>query len=75
MCLKVGDTVKIKENLEVNKQYGIETVTKGMLKYRGNLARIIAKVDQETYFLEGCDDWEWTKEMFEFKQESLTELE
>ena len=68
--MKVGDIVKIKENLEADKVYGNEFFTLGMEKYRGKQARIIDIITNtgKPFYKLDIDDvddekWNWTDDM------------
>ena len=70
MKYKVGDKVKIREDLEVGRQYGADDFARGMEQYKGKTATI-ANVYNNVYHLEVDDDdneyctWHWTDEMLE----------
>lgn len=65
MKYKVGDKVKIKNNLKLGEWYGDNAFTRDMLKYRGKTA-IIKEIVNGCYLLD-IDDCEkyWTHEMLE----------
>lgn len=69
MKFKVGDKVRIKNNLKQGHEYSIY-VAKGMEKYAGKIMTI-RKIEGEKYKMEEDrkeyfnDGWYWTKEMFE----------
>ena len=65
MKYKVGDKVKIKNNLKSGEWCGDATFTHGMLKYRGKTATI--KEIVSSFYLLDIDDGEryWTSEMLE----------
>jgi hypothetical protein len=63
--MKVGDTVKIKENLIADKAYGGESFVYRMEEYRGKQARI-TDVGRPFYKLDIDDGrWNWTVDMLE----------
>ena len=73
MKYKVGDKVKIREDLVVGKMYGADDFARGMEKYKGKIATIVTVHD--TVYNINVDDndiddddalaWHWTDEMFE----------
>lgn len=63
--MKVGDIVKIKENLEADKAYGGEAFVYRMEEYRGKQARI-TDIGRPFYKLDIDDGkWNWTNDMLE----------
>ena len=65
MKYKVGDKVKIREDLVVGKQYGVDIFVKSMKAYKGDTA-IITSIDDNTYCIDiDSNNWHWTDEMFE----------
>ena len=70
MKYKVGDRVKIREDLVVGNTYGAEVFVKDMEHYKGNMATISA-ICGDTYRINIDNDdiperyWHWTDEMFE----------
>jgi dipeptidase len=63
MKYKVGDRIKVREDLIVGKEYGNNDFAKEMVPWRGQIATI-AHCTEDGYMLEG-DDWYWTDEMIE----------
>ncbi len=66
MGYKVGDVVRIKDNLQVGEKYGQCSVTEKMLKYRG-VVDTIEYIDDDGEF-ELTDDnnnYSWNKDMVE----------
>ena len=66
--IDTGDIVKIREDLEVNKSYGIEDVVPAMKKYFGKkckVVKIIQRLNGSLYILDGASRWYWTEEMLE----------
>lgn len=64
MKYKVGDRVKIREDLIEDKQYGAQVFTSEMKPWCGQVATI-AHCGECDYLLEGADIWYWTEEMIE----------
>ena len=64
MKYKVGDRVKIREDLIEDEEYGDHAFASGMKPWRGETV-IIAHCGKYDYLLEGCADWLWTDEMIE----------
>ena len=67
MKYKIGDKVKIREDIETWDKYGHETVTPAMAKFAGKLVTISERYD--TFKVYNINDdggiWAWTDEMFE----------
>ena len=64
MKYKVGDKVKIREDLIEYKSYGDCTFLSDMEPWRGQVATIACCKDS-SYLLEGDGKWDWTDEMIE----------
>lgn len=66
MEYKVGDVVKIKNNLQVGERYGQCGVIKDMLQFRG-LVDTIEYIDEDgDFYLANCNNtYVWSKEMLE----------
>jgi sulfur relay (sulfurtransferase) DsrC/TusE family protein len=64
MKYKEGDRVKIRADLEVDKQYGSRAFTQYMAKWRGQVVTILACVGN-CYWLKDGEYWNWTDEMIE----------
>lgn len=66
MKYKIGDKVRIREDLIVGEDYGRDTFVKGMKKYIGREASVVDIDDLSEYELD-IDDfaWSWTDEMLE----------
>lgn len=63
---KVGDKVKIREDLRANHSYGNIDTNKTMPKYRGKIATITARFPDGNYVLDIDRDYcSWTPEMFD----------
>ena len=72
MKYKVGDVVKVRSDLDVNKRYKRFYVTINMIEFKGKLVRI-AKVLNDCYNIyEDLKRWSWSDEMFEpFTEEDI----
>jgi hypothetical protein len=64
MKYKVGDKVKIREDLIAGRNYGYHLFMPEMIPLRGQVATI-ACCENYGYLLEGGTDWVWTDEMIE----------
>ena len=64
---KVGDKVRVKADLEVDKIYGTQSFVRSMKKYRGCVYTVdyIKSSMYGEYILEGTDCWTFTDEMLE----------
>ena len=63
---KVGDYVRIREDLEAGQMYGGTMMLSGMLNLRGHLARIISIDTNGNYCLSiGGYCWRWSGKMLE----------
>lgn len=67
MRFKVGDKVRVREDLVVNEWYGLCYFARDMEKFKGKVFTIKEVFDYyaETYHLAGGEDWEWTDSMLE----------
>lgn len=66
MKYKVGDKVKIREDLEVGKEYNDCTFIIDMEKYKGKMATITYIYSDDSYDIDLDDgNWFWTDEMLE----------
>ncbi len=73
MKYKVGDKVKIKEDLVVDETYGEDSFTEEMEKYKGKTATI-TDVHWDKYEIDIDDgSWYWTDEMLEDLNSALDE--
>lgn len=70
---KVGDKVKIREDLEVDVVYGGAIFMEDMKEYRGMVATIIS-IDYDGKFTIDLDNgkWFWTNKMFEGSKNTTT---
>jgi len=64
MKYKVGDKVKIREDLIDGKEYGDNIFVPEMKPWCGQVVTI-AHCEYGNYLIEGCDNWAWTDEMIE----------
>ena len=72
---KAGDTVRIREDLEVLISYGSNCFVNSMNPYKGKTAKITSIVDNE-YKLDIDDEkWFWTPEMLEPVQPATAQPE
>lgn len=73
---KVGDKVKVKNNLVVNERYDGLLFSRDMTQYKGGIYEI-SKVDTDnSYHLKGCADWWFSNSMllaFKFTKDDLKE--
>ena len=66
MRFKVGDKVRVKEDLVVDKRYGTYFFVEKMEKFKGKEFIVESTFDyDEAYFLDGDNNWSWTDEMLE----------
>ena len=72
MKYKLGDKVKVREDLEVGKEYNDTLFINDMLQYKGKIAVITYVADDDGYYEIDLDDgeWAWTDKMFEDVVES-----
>lgn len=59
---KIGETVKIREDLILGKQYGEVIAVEPLYKLRGTIATIIS-MPHNGYYL--SNNWGWSEEMLE----------
>ena len=65
MKYKVGDKVKVREDLEIGETYGGLTFSVQMREYRGQIVTI-KTADDDSYQIEEDElNWYWTEEMLE----------
>ena len=66
MEYKIGDVVRIKDNLQVGEKYGECSVTERMLKFRGKVDTIEYIDDDGDFYLASEDNaFAWNKDMVE----------
>ena len=71
MKYKVGDKVKVREDLEIGKTYGKLTFSVQMREYKGQIVTI-ETADDDGYQIEEDElNWYWTDEMLEDVKEEL----
>ena len=65
MKYKLGDKVKIREGLDIDKIYGGWDCSEDMIQYGGKIATIVKCYD-DSYHIDVDDEcYDWTDEMFE----------
>jgi len=70
MKYKVGDKVKIREDLKIDDEYKGFFVNDHMVRFLGETGVISEKFEDEEYYeIEGFDVWCWTDEMIEGRVE------
>ena len=74
MKYKVGDKVIIRRDLMIFERYGSQTFVKQMEKYKG-MPATISEVFSDTYYIkeDKGENWYWTDDMFEAKDELTAE--
>ena len=72
MKYKVGDKVKVREDLEVDKRYGTEEFIEEMEEYKGKIVTIDTVNEDDYYIEEDKQSWSWTEEMLEDVEEENT---
>ncbi len=65
MKYKVGDVVKVRSDLDVNKRYKRFYVTTNMIEFKGKFVRIERVFDNYYNIYEDLNKWSWNDEMFE----------
>ena len=66
MKLKIGDSVKIREDLEKNVWYGKNTAVSSMIILAGKEAKITDVFKDDEYSIDiDHSRWKWTKKMFQ----------
>ena len=71
MKYKVGDKVKVREDLKIGKSYNKKTFVDSMEKYKGQIVTIKVVGDDNYKIEEGNQDWYWTDEMLEDIEEEM----
>ena len=72
MKYKVGDKVKVRKDLEVDKRYGTEEFIEEMEEYKGKIVTIDTVNEDDYYIEEDKQSWSWTEEMLEDIEEENT---
>lgn len=76
MKYKIGDKVKIREDLEIGKEYNDCTFIKNMEQYKGKIATIYYCYSDGSYDIDLDDgEWYWTDDMLEDVIEEAIESE
>ena len=70
MKYKIGDKVRVREDLEVDRDYYMEsgvcdTFVEEMAHFRGKVVTICGFRDEEYLVEEDTENWSWTDGMFE----------
>lgn len=66
MEYKIGDVVRIKDNLQAGEKYGECDVTQPMLKFRGAVDTIVdIDIDGDFYLADKNNPYSWHKDMLE----------
>ena len=73
MKFKVGNKVRVRKDLEVDKRYGSHVFVDGMQKYRGKVMEVESIWNDEYYLKETVQDWAFTDEMLEPIEDPLVE--
>ena len=64
MKYKIGDKVRVREDLVAEKQYGKEVFVSQMISFKGQIVTIKTVKDSRYIIEEDCGDWYWTNGMF-----------
>lgn len=73
MKYSIGDKVRVREDLVVNKSYGIDTFVDNMEKFKGKvvtISDITSRTKGEYHIKEDREKYFWTAEMFETDAEN-----
>jgi hypothetical protein len=65
MKYKVGDKVRIREDLVVGNKYGADTYVSDMAQHKGEITTVVYVTDRNKYKLAVDTYWNWTEEMLE----------
>lgn len=65
MKYKVGDVVKVRSDLDVNKRYKRFYVTINMIEFKGKFVRIARVFNNYYNIYEDLNEWSWNDEMLE----------
>lgn len=72
MKYKVGDVVKVRSDLDVNKLYKRFYITTNMIEFKGKFVRIVKVFNNYYSIYEDLEKWSWNDEMFEpFTEEDV----
>ena len=71
MKYKVGDKVKVREDLKIGKSYNEKIFVDDMEKYKGQIVTIKVVGDDNYRIEEDNQDWYWTDEMLEDIEEEM----
>ena len=71
MKYKVGNKVKVREDLKIGKSYNEKTFVDSMEKYKGQIVTIKVVGDDNYRIEEDNQDWYWTDEMLEDIEEEM----
>ena len=71
MKYKVGDKVKVREDLKIGKSYNKKTFVDSMEKYKGQIVTIKVVYGDRYRIEEDNQDWYWTDEMLEDIEEEM----
>lgn len=67
MKYKIGDKVRVREDLTAEKQYGKDSFVSQMIPFKGQIVTIKTVNESKYTIEEDCGDWYWTDEMFSEK--------
>lgn len=69
---KVGDKVIIREDIQIDRRYGINSVNNLMFDFRGKIATILSIRDTGSYCIDlDQERWAWTDQMFYEKPQEI----
>ena len=71
MKYKVGDKVKVREDLKIGKSYNEKIFVDDMEKYKGQIVTMKVVGDDNYRIEEDNQDWYWTDEMLEDIEEEM----
>ena len=72
MKYKVGDKVRVRSDLKINEDYGLQTFVREMSQYIGKVVTIQETYSNKYNIKEDNEEWYWTDEMFEGLENELT---
>lgn len=64
MKYKIGDKVRVREDLVAEKQYGKDFFVSQMIPFKGQIVTIKTVKEGRYTIEEDCGDWYWTERMF-----------